>query len=533
MSVVIAQEIALLTTQLRETQRAHPLRPSLVALLRWLWLPYALASVLILIGFSWGLPDGHYVNMSFQADENAAVWAVNQIGFPFFYPRWLPWGTALFYQVYIVKMLVTAGGIIHLSDLWIYVAGRLVVFASAIGAITLTFLLGKRLFDAWTGWLAATLLSAIPGFVIGSHYFKTDVPMICWSLAALLAACELTSRKAASQVLVLGLLVGYSTSVKYSAAVLIPVGLLAVVQTRRAGGHSLSYRRYALGVAVGFFVGDPYAILNFPGFISAVRWVSANNTQGEPYYVARPPALIDYTVNVLPYALTWPILVVSACALVWLVFKQRHHLGLVWAFVLLYCGLLAADNTRLVRYTIPILPFAALFVAHLLRSLAKLRYTRVVALVGASCLLAYSFVFSLSYVQAFAQVDPRVQANQWIEAHISNREPISVSSTFYLDIPQLKLIERQGYEVGFSVDKLQHAPSPYLVLSDFGTIPYQEARRYYPEQQRFFDYVTSNYRVVASFENPQRILWVNSKSGPLLSQDWLHPNPRITILARK
>src|SRR5579883_47976 len=69
---------------------------------RELWLPYLLASILILYGFQWGLPDPPYLTSSFQPDEGAAVWAVSQINFPRFDPQILQWGTGLFYQVYVV-----------------------------------------------------------------------------------------------------------------------------------------------------------------------------------------------------------------------------------------------------------------------------------------------------------------------------------------------------------------------------------------------------------------------------------------------
>ena len=109
-----------------------------------IWPSYVAASVLILLGFHWGLPGSQFVPRSWQDDENAAVWAVQQISFPLFDPRWLPWGTALFYQVYVVKEIVTLGGLLRASDHEVLVLGRLVVFVSALGTVTAVFLLGRR-----------------------------------------------------------------------------------------------------------------------------------------------------------------------------------------------------------------------------------------------------------------------------------------------------------------------------------------------------------------------------------------------------
>src|SRR5579864_3301812 len=66
-------------------------RKFLLTTAREVWPAYLLASILILYGFHWGLPNA-YADKSFQADENAAVWATGQIHFPSFNPRWFAFG---------------------------------------------------------------------------------------------------------------------------------------------------------------------------------------------------------------------------------------------------------------------------------------------------------------------------------------------------------------------------------------------------------------------------------------------------------
>ena len=126
----------------------YSVRAFLLEIVKQSWPAYLLASILILVGFHWSLPSA-YQDKSFQADENAAVWAVNQIHFPMFNPRWFPWGTGLFYQAYLLKLVFAGGGLVDVSDYWIILMGRLVVFASALGAISVLFLLGRKLFDTW------------------------------------------------------------------------------------------------------------------------------------------------------------------------------------------------------------------------------------------------------------------------------------------------------------------------------------------------------------------------------------------------
>jgi hypothetical protein len=70
-------------------------------------------------------------------------------------------------------------------------------------------------------------------------------------------------------------------------------------------------------------------------------------------------------------------------------------------------------------------------------------------------------------------------------------------------------------------------------MTEPATVFYREARGFYPREIEFLDFVDTNYEVVARFENSQRFLGVDSKRGSHLSEDWLRPNPRITILKRK
>lgn len=192
------------------------IREWLLEIVKQLWPAYLLASLLILCGFQWSLPST-YQDKSFQADENGAVWAVNQIHFPHLNPHWFAWGTGLFYQVYLLRVIFTVSGLFPSSDYWMLVIGRLVVFASAMGVITALVVLARKMFDPWTAQLAAILLPVMPGFVINAHYFKTDVPMTFWMLVTMVAAYQLIETGAPRDVLLLGLLVGYTASIKYSA----------------------------------------------------------------------------------------------------------------------------------------------------------------------------------------------------------------------------------------------------------------------------------------------------------------------------
>jgi len=504
-----------------------------LAIARQLWLPYLLTSILILYGFWWGLPIPPYVASSFQPDEGAAVSAVMQLKFPSFNPLILAWGTALFYQAYLMKKILTAGGLIHLSsDLWVYVAGRLVVYLSALGAITATFLAGQRLSDRRTGWLAALFLSVLPGFVISGHYFKMDVPVACWIAVTLLTTLWMLDAPSVRRVAILGFLVGYSASVKYNAAGLAPVAAIAVVLAYRKSWRAIPILPFIAAMTAGFAIGEPYGFLNLPSLIYWVRWVAGVDTVGSPYAIGRPPAWLDYPINIFPYAMTLPFLLLFAVAIVYAIARRVRHAYVLLLFLVAYYPLLCADNSRFVRFVVPLLPVAAILVALLVRDIAKMRRGRWVYRAGVFALVAYVFIFSLSFTRAFAQPDPRVQGEQWVQAHLSKGTPIAVSTTHSWNVPDLHLIGYQSVSVGDSITKLEAVKGPYLILSDIPMLEYEEAIDHYPTHKAFYAYINTHYCKVTSFLNSQELLGINSRAGRHLPGDWLDPNPRITILKR-
>ena len=499
----------------------------------WLWPAYVVGSLLILTGFTWSLPDGQYVDKSFQADENGAVGAVRNISFPWFNPRWLPWGTGFFYQVYAIKTVVTLGGLLPIDDFWVLVIGRLVSYASAMAIITLVFVLGRHLFDAWVGAAAALMLSVLPGFVVAGHYMKNDIPMTCWLLAAMLAAFTVNRTRAPWRLVVLGLLVGYAASMKYSAGVMYPVGLVAIAMGGRPSIPVRRWMSYTGCVAAGFLFGTPYA-LRVNRLVESLQWVARLNRGAESLYTWDvPPPAIDYFTFVMPFSMTLPMLLVSAAALTWAIVRYGRRLLPIWVFLVVYFPLLASDNARLVRYTVPLLPFAALLVAAALGELKERPVVGRIARLGFACLLLYAFGFSLSYVRAMAAPDARAQANAWIDRTLPGGALVAVSTEHYLNVPQVALIGRRKVEVGLDAAAVRDADTPWLVLSQMATRFEPDALEHRPKEKAFLDYVEQQYTEVAWFENSQRVAGIDSKPPGRLPQDWLIPNPRIRVLKRQ
>jgi hypothetical protein len=496
------------------------------------WPSYVVALVVIVCGFQWGLPDYRHIDKSFHADENAAVWAVDQIHPPGLNPHVFNWGTALFYQVYLLKLLASVGGLVSLGDRGVLVLGRTAVLLSALGAITCLYLLGRRLFDNATGRMAATILAVTPGFAINSHYFKTDVPMAFWMLAVFVLGYKLADSRDQRYLLPLGLLAGYDVATKYSAVPVVFSGLVFLAMSGLDLRKPPYWAIYSASVAGGFLLGTPRIFPNPHEFLEALKTVAQLGKSGQPWAVSRPPAWLDYLTGIAQVSMTFPLWLAAAAGLALLVVTRIRQLLPVWAFLAGYVFLLNQDNWRLVRYTVPLLPLAALFTAALWRDLKKRGAAGHAASFLIYPLLAYSFLFTLSYVRVMRLTDPRVRAGDWISGSLPRGAPVPVSTSHYLGAPQVQLWGFEKLDVNTDAEALRNAASPYLVLSEYVTQRYQGALDHYPDTKRFFEYVRENYIEEIRFENPQTLLGIDSKKGVLITHDWIYPNPRITIYRR-
>lgn len=508
-------------------------------LVRLLWPAYLLASILILCGIGWGLMENPkprspvYTPTSFNQDENGVVYAVEGMTLSRPYPRLYDWGTAFFYPVYAVRAVVAKIRHPPVGNRGTLMIARYLVYLSALGAVTMMFLLGRRLFGESTGRLAAIILAVSPGFVIYGHYVKTDIPMIFCLLVAILLAVEVMDHETPGSCVALGLAVGLAASTKYSAVALLPAGIAAIVVGSPVRNRFRALVLYTIAVAAAFLIGTPGVVLEPHAWLAALQKDAALNSTRSLTSLAGPPALLAYPLEILPLAFTVPMLLVAALGFVWAAIShKRKNLLPIWILLASYWLLMARDNTRVLRYSLPFVPFAALFAAYALSEARKIRGVRAAAIPAVVALILYSFVFSLAYVQAMARPDPRLQAAHWIARHIARTEPILTSETSYYNRPQ---IDQMGYrliDVGSDISKLQQSDARYFLLSEYTTMMFSHSIWRAKERAAFLEYLRNNYSPTACFENSQTLLGIiNTKRQ--LPDDWLQPNPRICILVPK
>lgn len=260
-------------------------------------------------------------------------------------PPLLMWSTAFFYQVF---------GISEFSS-------RLFTALCGVAAVWLTFELGRRLRDAWTGLLAAILLLTANLFLEFSRKGTLDVPLAtCFALAAYGYVQERTEGR--RYWYLIGVAVGLGFMLKGAGGVIAPLALLlALLWDGRLGEARSSEFRTSAVLALVLSVPWHLAMLILHGRVFWAEYIG--------YHVfARVRGVEGHAGPIYYYmAEYWHAFTfVAVIALIGLFLKLRQRdtgWSIVICFTLVITTLYSLVGTKLPGYAIPAFPFLCLLAA--------------------------------------------------------------------------------------------------------------------------------------------------------------------------
>lgn len=125
----------------------------------------------------------------------------------------------------------------------------------------LMFAIGRKLFDARTGfWTAATYL-LLPSVTLSSHLISTDVPLLMLWAAALLAFLHLEESNGTGAAVAMGVAIGLGMLAKYAMAYfLLCAAIYSLLAPERP--HLLARPKFWLGLAIAALVFSPNILWN-------------------------------------------------------------------------------------------------------------------------------------------------------------------------------------------------------------------------------------------------------------------------------
>lgn len=390
-----------------------------------------------------------------------------------------------------------------------YQVGRIVTALFGTLTVLACYLIAKRIGTRRTGLLAAALLGGSYLHVIHSHYATFDIMLAFLATMTLLFSELIYARRETKWYFLAGLFAGLAGATKYNGAVALVMPLLAHVLVTSWGEWGWLDRNFFVaigGFLLGFFGGNPFALVNLPEFLNGLAVVLHHYGTEQPGFEGAAnwrwyPQVFARSADALWVA-------AGALGLAGLVWNEWKRGLLFIVFPVAYYLVVSAFVVRFERNMVPLLPFLALGGAWLLDMTADSLSRRLkrgaqvsngLAALGASLLLILPVAASFSFDRALAQPDLRETAGQWIEQNIEWGSKIAIE---HYSVP----FDHADYSVEDVIRISDHDLEWYLeqefdilVISDGVWEILRRQPDAYADKMAVYDELISNSSLLAEF----------------------------------
>ena len=397
--------------------------------------------LLILIGgffrfynLNWGSP------FYFHPDERNIASSIVNLQFPNqMNPHFFAYGSFPIYLIYFTAYfsnLITKSQLIFEQAI---IIGRFYSAFLSVLLIPSIYYVGTKLVNKRVGILAATFCALSVGLIQFSHFGTFEVWLTFLGLWLFYFSLKLKESISIKNVVTVGIVLGLLVATKVSSLSLsiIPAfSLLLNYFSKKDKKNSpyFIYSRYTgifaviLCVAsVVFFAVSPFTILDFPSFLSSIRYESSVAFGTLPVFYTGEffnsvPILFQFT-KIYPFLLNPILTILFISSFFYLSFKGIKNKNLKY-LLLNTCYLIlflpqAFLFAKWTRYIVPTLPFIYLITSIALIdffSMKKIAYYRCI---GILVITIFSFVFAVSYfATSLIQKDTRIQASLWAKENI-------------------------------------------------------------------------------------------------------------------
>jgi len=308
------------------------------------------------------------------------------------------------------------------------------------GSVILVFQITKRFFDIFAARIVTLILATSAGFITYSHFLTADIPIMFWMLLACYFSQNILFSGQISDYIWAGCFTGIATATKYNGlSICITIVVAHFLSFRYISDQPLTWKKLLLSkklflglsmVIIGFIIGNPYSVLNYPTFISdflynyAVTPVYEGET-GHSYW-----KFFSRFIEILglPTFLIFAIACVCSLYLTWVNREERIWQGamlFLLSVVLLYYYKFASFPRLPTRFVLPIVPFWLILSSPLWNKLKPHKFAVSGLLVVA---ISYNLVSSFYVGKRFSE-DPRMLAQEWVKENIPANS--SIESTLY------------------------------------------------------------------------------------------------------
>ncbi len=511
------------------------------------------AACLRLVGISRGLPGAAHSD-SYHPDEGTIYGhAANMADTGDLNPHFFNYGSLpIMLSAVILKL---SGAYVPQRIAMGLAALRLLsVVAGVVTAWLAAFIAGRLFRGGWAPAIAAFGVAVAPLAVVNSHYATVDALAACLLTASFACAVRILDEDSRRWYLLAGLLAGLAAASKY-------VGILAVLPPLAAHaircGSLRSLVRTAAplvviaGAAIGFLIGCPYSVLDSAAFLRDVGFEMRHVREGATTYLMGQAPLEYFALQVLPCAVTMPLLCVAAIGLAFGVATWRARGALLAGWFLLLTLAHGAGQEIFVRYAMPLVPLLAVAVAGLVapldapeaQGLLSRPFQRYGALGVVTLALVWAGLTSWANVALMERPDTRDQAALDLLPEMSEGGSLGMHGLPWFHTPPLLHVnggphypervyfaaaEELGIELtitGWNVGVLELRAPEWFVASEFDYhFPLLTEK---PEAVAFYAALDDGYALERVYSEPLR-------AGPIRFErprlhDWRYVSPDIRV----
>jgi len=325
---------------------------------------------------------------------------------------------------------------------FIWFFGRLLNVLIGIGTIYLIYLIGKKVFNEWTGLLAATFLTFSFLHIQLSHFTRHWVPTLFFTYLVIFFAFSFCKQPHKKYYFLAGLFSGLAFGISYVTALSWIVILLAHFLCRDS---SFFDKLKCKNLWIGFVI---FLILSLV-FILLYPQEFLRMTIGEDTGLTTNKSLINYLLSFIYYfkilVFYEPIILLfSLFGFLLLIFHQKRHLIIFLAFSLLYITVLYLFFHNEPRYIILIVPWLCILAGYsvyiLISQITKRNLSSLLIFLVLFLIFCYPIAVSIKYGELLTQKDTRILAKEWIEKNIHPESKIVTDWAGIKLIPDKKSI---------------------------------------------------------------------------------------------
>ena len=323
---------------------------------------------------------------------------------------------------------------------------NLAIFAASV---LLVFALARQGFGLPPARMAALLLATSAGFVPYQIFLTTDMALVFMMLASFACAVKIVDNPGMGISVAAGLLAGLAAATKYNGLLVAAALPAAHLLASRGNPFLACLRRPAawvcgLCVPLGFLLGNPYAVLDWPTFSSDFVYnykttpVYNGATEGHSY-----AAFFKAFGEIFGWPGTWLVVAGVLAGAIYLVGPNRKHARQLWflaAVVFIPYAWNFGSFPRIeTRFVLPLAPFALLMASAGYAILLRAKWVTVPVV---AAVLAYNLACGW-WVGIMFRKDPRMEVLELAKTQVNAQDAVEVSRS----IPQIQDLPGKNLKV--------------------------------------------------------------------------------------